>query len=64
MVERSSDFFPLKNQSLTISWPLNWRDYLEQEIKWDAHLGLDFELDIWKLHTKPGRRLHLLYFIG
>jgi hypothetical protein len=49
---------------LTISWPLNWRDYLEQEIKWDAHLGLDFELDIWKLHTKPGRRLHLLYFIG
>jgi hypothetical protein len=26
--------------------------------------GLDFGLGLWRLHTMPGRRLHLLYFIG
>jgi len=26
--------------------------------------GLDFGLGLWRLHTLPGRRLHLLYFIG
>jgi hypothetical protein len=42
MVERPSVFFPLKNQLLTRSWSLDWRDYFEQGIKWDAPLGLDF----------------------
>jgi hypothetical protein len=27
-------------------------------------LGLGFGLRLWRLHTMPGRRLHLLYFIG
>jgi len=39
-------FFSLKNQSLTRSWPLDWRGYFEQGIKWDAPLGLDFELGL------------------
>ena len=33
MIERPSDFF-IKNQSLIRSWPLDWKDYFEQEIKW------------------------------
>ena len=44
-------FFPLKNQSLARSWPLNWRGCFGQGIKWDAPLGLDFGLDLWRLHT-------------
>ena len=63
MVERPSIFF-IKNQSLTRSWPLDWRGCFEQGIKWDAPLGLDFGLGLWRLHTMPGRRLQLLYFIG
>jgi hypothetical protein len=50
MVERLSDFFSLKNQSLTRSWPLDWRGSFEQGIKWDAPLGLDFGLGLWRLH--------------
>jgi hypothetical protein len=37
--------------ALTRSWPLNWRGYFEQGIKWDAPLGLDFGLSLWRLHT-------------
>jgi hypothetical protein len=44
-------FFSLKNQSLTRSWPLDWRGYFEQGIKWDAPSGLDFGLGLWRLHT-------------
>jgi hypothetical protein len=51
MVKRQSVFFLKKNKSLTRSWPLDWRGYFEQGIKWDAPLGLDFGLGIWKLHT-------------
>ena len=39
------------NQSLTRSWPLYWRGYFEQGIKWHAPLSLDFGLGLWKLHT-------------
>jgi hypothetical protein len=35
-------FISLENQSLTRSWPLDWRGYFEQGIKWDAPLGLAF----------------------
>jgi hypothetical protein len=35
-------FFIKKNQSLTRSWPFDWRGYFEQGIKWDAPLGLAF----------------------
>jgi hypothetical protein len=51
MVERMSIFSALKNQSLTRSWPLAWRTYFGQGIKWDAHVGLDFGLGLWRLHT-------------
>jgi hypothetical protein len=51
MVKRPSVFFSLKNQSLTRSWPLDWRGCFEQGIKWDAPLGLDFGLGLWRLHT-------------
>jgi hypothetical protein len=44
-------FFSLNNQSLTRSWPLDWRDYFEQGIKWHAPLSLDFGLGLWRLHT-------------
>ena len=37
MVESPSDFFSLKNQSMTRSWPLDYRGYLEQGIKWEFH---------------------------
>jgi hypothetical protein len=50
MVERPS-VFSLKIWSLTRSWPLDWRGYFEQGIKWDAPLGLDFGLGLWRLHT-------------
>jgi hypothetical protein len=53
MVERPSFFF-IKNHSLTKSWPLNWRGCFGQGIKWDAPLGLDFELGFWKLNTMLG----------
>jgi hypothetical protein len=46
-------FFSLKYQSLTISWPLDWRGYLENGIKWHAPLSLDFGLGLWRLHTMP-----------
>jgi hypothetical protein len=62
-IERPN-FFSLNNQSLTKSWPLDSRGYFEQRIKWHAALSLDFGLGLWRLHTMPGRRLHLLYFIG
>jgi hypothetical protein len=58
------NFFSLKIQSLTRSWLLDWRGYFEQGIKWDTPLCLDFGLSLWRLHTMPGRWLHLLYFIG
>jgi hypothetical protein len=57
-------FFSLKIQSLTRSWPLDWRGYFEQGTKWHAPLGLDFGLGLWRLHTMPGQRLDVLYFIG
>jgi hypothetical protein len=41
----------MKTQSLTRSQPLDWRSYFEQGIKWDASLGLDFGLGLWRLHT-------------
>jgi hypothetical protein len=44
-------FFSLKNQPLTRYWPLDWRDYFEQGMKWHAPLSLDFGLDLWRLHT-------------
>jgi hypothetical protein len=44
-------FFLLKYQSSTRSWPLDWRGYFEQGIKWHAPLGLDFGLGLWRLHT-------------
>jgi hypothetical protein len=44
-------FFSLNNQSLTRSWPLDWRGYFEQGIKWHAPLSLDFGLGLWRLHT-------------
>jgi hypothetical protein len=56
--------FSLNNQSLTRSWPLDWRGCFGQGIKWDAPLGVDFDLGLWRLHIMPGRRLHFLYFIG
>jgi hypothetical protein len=39
-------FFKLKNQSLTRSWLLDWRDNFEHAIKWHASLGLDFGLGL------------------
>jgi hypothetical protein len=51
MVERPSVFFILNNQSLTKSWPLDWRGYFEQGIKWLAPLSLDFGFGLWRLHT-------------
>jgi len=63
MVERPSVSFP-KKQSLTRSWPLDWRGYFEQGIKWHAPLDLDFGVGLWRLHTMPGRWLHLPYFIS
>jgi hypothetical protein len=50
MVERLS-IFSLKNQSLTRSWPLNWRGFFGQGIKWDVPLGSDFGLGLRRLHT-------------
>jgi hypothetical protein len=44
-------FSSLKNQSLTRAWPLDWRGYFEQGIKWDAPLGLDFGRSLWRRHT-------------
>ena len=44
MVERLSSYFQKKNQSLTRSWPLNWRGCFGQGVEWDAPLGLDFGL--------------------
>jgi hypothetical protein len=46
MVKKPS-VFSIKNQSLTRSWPLDWRGYFEQGIKWDALLGLD--IGVWTL---------------
>jgi hypothetical protein len=46
-------FFHSNNQLLTRSWPLDWRSYFEQGIKWDAPLSLDFRLGLWRLHTIP-----------
>jgi hypothetical protein len=57
-------FFFIKKSIIDNIWPLDWRGYFEQGIKWDAPLGLDFELGVSRLHTMPTRRLHLLYFIG
>ena len=51
MVEKPSVFFALKNQSLTRSWPLDWRCCFGQALKWDTPLGLDFGLGLWELHT-------------
>jgi hypothetical protein len=45
------DFFSLKIQSLARSWLLDWRGCFGQGIEWDAPLGLDFGLGLWKLHT-------------
>jgi hypothetical protein len=44
-------FFSLNNQSLTRSWPLDWKDYFEQGIKWHAPLSLEFGLGRWRLHS-------------
>jgi hypothetical protein len=44
-------FFSFKNQSLRTSWALDWRGCFEQGIEWDAPLGVDFGLGLWKLHT-------------
>jgi hypothetical protein len=44
-------FFSSHNQCLTRSWPLDWRGYFEQGIKWHAPLSLDFGLGLWRLHT-------------
>jgi hypothetical protein len=47
---RGCRLFSLQNQSLTRYWPLDWRGYFEQGIKWDVPLGLDFGLSLWRLH--------------
>jgi hypothetical protein len=62
---RGRRFFSLKNQSLTRSWPLDWRGYFEQGIKWDAPLSLNVELGLWKLHTIPRSKapLTILYWL-
>jgi hypothetical protein len=59
VVERLLVFFPIKNQLLTRFWLLDWRGCFGQGIKWDAPLGLNFGLGLWRLHTMPGRRLYL-----
>ncbi len=41
----------MKIQSLTTSWLLDWRGCFGQGIKWDAPLGLNFGLGLWRLHT-------------
>jgi hypothetical protein len=48
---RGRRFLFIKKKSLTRSWPLDWRGYFEQGIKWHAPMGLDFGLDLWRLHT-------------
>jgi hypothetical protein len=41
----------IKNHSLAKYWPLNRRGCFGQGIKWDAPLGLDVGLGLWRLHT-------------
>jgi hypothetical protein len=48
---RGRTSFPLNNQSLSRSWPLDLRGYFEQGIKCHAPLSLDFGLGLWRLHT-------------
>jgi hypothetical protein len=50
IIERPS-VFSKKNQSLERYWPLDWRGYFGQGIKWDAPSGLDFGPSLWRLHT-------------
>jgi hypothetical protein len=44
------DLFSSKNQTLTRSWPLDFRCCFGQGIMWDASLDLDFGLALWRLH--------------
>jgi hypothetical protein len=53
-------FFPLKNQSLTRSWLLDWNGYFKQGIKWEAPLGLDFGLAFGGF-TRPKVPLTMIY---
>jgi hypothetical protein len=64
MVERPSKFFIKKNQSLARSWPLDWRGCFGQGIKWDAPLGLDFGLGLWKLRTMTVQVKNMWEFMG
>jgi hypothetical protein len=58
-------FFSYKNQSLTRSWPLNWRGYFAQGIKWHAPLGLNF--GAWPLEAShyawPKAPLTVFYWL-
>jgi hypothetical protein len=49
MVKRPPVFISLKNQSLTRSWPLDWRGCFEQGIKWNAPSS--FGLWAWPLEA-------------
>jgi hypothetical protein len=59
------NFFSFKNQQLTRSWPLDWRGYFEQGIKWDAPLGSDFGL--WSFEAShyawPKAPLTIFYWL-
>jgi hypothetical protein len=38
---------------------------VQVERRWEFMAkGLDFGFNLWRLHTMPGQRLHLLEFIG
>jgi len=45
-VREAIEFFSLKNSKLTRSWPLDWRGYFEQELKWDLPSSLSLVLSL------------------
>jgi hypothetical protein len=60
MVKSPLVFFIKKSKTLTISWPLDWRGCFGQGVKWEAPLSFG----LWRLHTIPGWRLQILYYIN
>jgi hypothetical protein len=60
---RSRQFFPLKNHTLTRSWPLDWRDCFGHVIKWDAPFS--FGLWAWPLeashYARPKAPIPIFY---
>jgi hypothetical protein len=61
---RDRRFFFMRKSIIDNILAIRLEGYFEQGIKWDVPLGLGFGLGLWRLHTMPGQRLHLLYFIG